>query len=326
MNPELALCAHFARLAERDLPPEVAHAFLFQDGPIDAVVRCRDCGAHALLRLLDWAPADFSLRIFGLAALRAADSALFLRDLERGSCQVARAATELAALVAAAGPTGRIVAIDFARERVVASAPAPRGMRSEPDEFPARLPRADDERWFAALGLEKLTETESDRVKLTIAPANLGKEPDVSDFLALLDAYARDPMGGGAPLAGEVRARLLPDLKARMLRGDALVLIARRGELAVGVAVCLASYSTFMGRPALNVHDLAVVPEERGKGVGRALLQAIDDAARERRCGKVTLEVREDNARARQLYESTGFVDYAPGGARTRTFFLEKKL
>ena len=163
-------------------------------------------------------------------------------------------------------------------------------------------------------------------MKLSITPANLGTEADVIAFLALLDAYARDPMGGGAPLPGEVKARLIPDLKARMLRGDGLVLIARRGDKPVGLAVCLASYSTFLGRPVLNIHDLAVIPEERGAGVGRALLMAIDDAALARRCAKVTLEVREDNARARQLYERSGFVDYAPGGARTRTFFLEKKL
>lgn len=163
-------------------------------------------------------------------------------------------------------------------------------------------------------------------MKLAIAPANLADEADSAAFLALLDAYARDPMGGGAPLPAEVHARLLPDLEARVHRGEALVLIARRGDKPVGLAVCLASYSTFLARPVLNVHDLAVVPEERAQGVGRTLLAAVDDAARARGCGKITLEVREDNARARQLYARTGFVDYAPGGARTRTLFLEKKL
>ena len=163
-------------------------------------------------------------------------------------------------------------------------------------------------------------------MKLAIAPANLNKDEDVVAFLALLDAYALDPMGGGAPIPGDARARTVTDLKSRMLRGDALVLIARRGGRPVGLAVCLASYSTFMGRPVLNIHDLAVVPEERGQGVGKALLAAVDDAARARRCGKVTLEVREDNALARQLYARTGFADFALAGARTRTFFLEKKL
>ena len=157
MNPELALCAHFSALAAGDVSPEIAHAFLFQNGPIDAVVRCRDCGAHALLRLLDWAPPGYALRVYALAALRAEDTALFLRNLERGSCQVARASAELAALIAAAGPNERIAALDVAHERVVAAAVQPHGAIREPGDFPARLPRAQDARWFAALGIEKTT-------------------------------------------------------------------------------------------------------------------------------------------------------------------------
>jgi hypothetical protein len=155
MNPELSLCKHLSGLRAGDAPPELAHALLWQDGAIDAVVRCARCGAHALLRLLDWAPPHYALRVYSLAALRAEDSALFLRNLERGSCQVARAGAELDALVAAAGPSERLIALDLARDRVAASAPLPEAARGEPDAFPARLPREDDARWFAALGLEK---------------------------------------------------------------------------------------------------------------------------------------------------------------------------
>lgn len=158
MDAELALCAHLAALAPGDAAPESAHAFLFQDGPIDAIVRCRSCGALALLRLLDWAPPAFSLRVYALAALRREDAALYLRDLARGSCQVSRASAELDALIAAAGRNERIFALDLARERVVAAAPLARGVASEPGEFPARLPRSADAHWFAALGLEKSSE------------------------------------------------------------------------------------------------------------------------------------------------------------------------
>jgi hypothetical protein len=68
---------------------------------------------------------------------------------------VARARAELDALIAAAGANERLLALDLARERVVASAPPPPGGAAEPDAFPARLPRVEDARWFAALGLEK---------------------------------------------------------------------------------------------------------------------------------------------------------------------------
>jgi ribosomal protein S18 acetylase RimI-like enzyme len=164
-------------------------------------------------------------------------------------------------------------------------------------------------------------------VKLEINPTQLGDPDDARALVDVLDTYARDPMGGGKPLSGEVCARLIPDLRARILSGSAVVLLARRGGVPVGAAVCFTSYSTFTARPVLNLHDLAVVPEARGEGIGRALLAAVDGAALSRRCLKVTLEVREDNERARHLYDRHGFLDYAPsGGARTRTLFLEKRL
>lgn len=326
MNPELRLCEHLAQLRPRAFLPETVHAFWFQDGAVDAIVRCDVCDAHALLRLADWAPPDYTLRVYTLAPLRRDDCALFLRDLARGSCQVARAAAELDALVAAAGPVQLLLAADTHDERILAAGRPSSALAGAPGSFPERLPRDDDDRWFAALGLDKHERMRPVPAALAIAPADLGRREDVDALLALLDAYACDPMGGGVPLPGDVKMRLVPDLHARTLRGDALVLIARRGARPVGVAVCFASYSTFRGRPVLNLHDLAVVAEERGAGVGRQLLAAVEEAARERRCCKVTLEVREDNLRARGIYERAGFADYAPSEERVRTFFLEKKL
>ncbi len=142
--------------------------------------------------------------------------------------------------------------------------------------------------------------------------------------MGLIDAYARDPMGGGAALPADVRARLGADLRERVARGTAAVLLAWREREAVGVAVCFVGYSTFRASPLLNLHDLAVLPSARGGGVGRALLAAVEARARALGCCKVSLEVREDNARARRLYAHAGFVDSAPTGARTRTLFLEK--
>jgi ribosomal protein S18 acetylase RimI-like enzyme len=323
VNPELALCAHLAALRSDAPAPPTAHAFLFQDGPIDAIVRCDACGAHGLLRLVDWAPPDFKRRVYVLAALRADDTALYLRDLARGSCQVSRAEAELAALVAAAGPSQLLAAIDVASGRVLAASALAPGEARPVGAFPERLPRADDARWFERLGLAKAPAPVGG---LEIAPAELGDARDAEALLALLDAYARDPMGGSVPLSDDVRARLVPDLAGRSARGEALVLLARRSGEPLGLAVCFASYSTFRARPVLNLHDLAVVPRARGSGVGWALLGAVESAARARGCCKVTLEVREDNARARELYARNGFLDYAAASERTRTLFLEKKL
>jgi ribosomal protein S18 acetylase RimI-like enzyme len=52
---------------------------------------------------------------------------------------------------------------------------------------------------------------------------------------------------------------------------------------------------------------MTILPEARGLGGGRALLEAIVAHARERGAHKVELEVWPDNARAIALYESAGF-------------------
>ncbi|MDP7573186.1 MAG: GNAT family N-acetyltransferase, partial [Myxococcota bacterium] len=93
----------------------------------------------------------------------------------------------------------------------------------------------------------------------------------------------------------------------------------------VGVAVCFLGFSTFQARPLLNIHDLAVLPEWRGRGVGRALLAAAEDRARQRGCCKLTLEVQDSNRRALQLYERFGFSDFVIGDSGP-TRFLAKLL
>jgi ribosomal protein S18 acetylase RimI-like enzyme len=326
VNPELKLCPHFSRLSAYDFQPDSVHTFLHQDGVIDAIVQCGECRAYALMRMLDWAPPEYALRVYGLSALGSEDCAIYLRNVARGSCQVSRASAELEALVAAAGPMQELLAVDTRREKVISSGRPTPELAREPGPFPERLPAQDDARWFEHLGLDKLARVRPQPPKISIQLADFANRSDLRDFLELLDGYARDPMGGGRPLPGEVKMRVIPDLKARMLRGDALVLIARRAEKPIGLAVCLASYSTFRGMPVLNLHDLAVVPDERGKGVAKKLLEAVEDAARARNCCKITLEVREDNAHARRIYERNGFVDYAPADERVRTLFLERKL
>ncbi len=157
---------------------------------------------------------------------------------------------------------------------------------------------------------------------IEIIEADLADPTHASGIVEVLDTYARDEFGGGTALGDEVRRRLVPGLRECP---TSLVLLARDGERPVGVAVCFLGYSTFAAHPLLNIHDLAVVPECRGRGVGRALLAAVETLARERGCGKLTLEVIEDNARARGLYASCGFGDPVVGRA-VATRFLTKPL
>lgn len=160
-------------------------------------------------------------------------------------------------------------------------------------------------------------------MSIEIREANLRLERDAEAFLQVLDSYARDVMGGGHALAPAVAERLPAALAQHP---GAVVLLAWSGARAVGLATCFVGFSTFAAQTLLNIHDLAVVPEQRGQGVGRALLSAAEAVARARGCVKLSLEVLEDNTGAQKLYESFGFRDYELGGVQRRTFFLTKPL
>jgi ribosomal protein S18 acetylase RimI-like enzyme len=157
---------------------------------------------------------------------------------------------------------------------------------------------------------------------LRVRQANLAEPRDAAGVVAVLDSYASDPKGGGQGLSADVKGRLIGVLRDHP---TTLVLLAVGDGEPVGVAVCFVGISTFRARPLVNVHDLAVLPEYRGRGVGRALLGAVEDHARRRGCCKLTLEVQDDNAPARTLYQRFGFEDVVYGDSAT-TRFLAKPL
>ncbi|MBK9575679.1 MAG: GNAT family N-acetyltransferase [Fibrobacteres bacterium] len=153
--------------------------------------------------------------------------------------------------------------------------------------------------------------------------ANLSDRRDATALVELLDGYARDPMGGGVALDPQVKQRLPRDLAARP---TCMVLIARIDGQAAGVAVSFEGYSTFAGAPLLNLHDFAVAPTFRGRGVARALLERLFEEARRRGCCKVTLEVLSGNQRALSVYQRAGFAGYELDPATGHALFLQKKL
>jgi GNAT superfamily N-acetyltransferase len=83
-------------------------------------------------------------------------------------------------------------------------------------------------------------------------------------------------------------------------------LICRRGRRPVGLALYFFTYSTFLGRPSLYLEDLFVLPEERGRGTGRALLRALGKIALARGCGRMEWAVLDWNAPAIRFYRRIG--------------------
>lgn len=158
---------------------------------------------------------------------------------------------------------------------------------------------------------------------VSVRQADYGYAPDAAAVVSLLDAYARDPMGGGKPLDDAVRGRLVAALDAFP---GAFSLLAFDGNEPVGLANCFTGFSTFAARPLVNIHDIAVMPAARGRGVGRALMLAVEEEARARGACKVTLEVLGGNERAKALYAALGYENYALDPQAGTAQFWEKKL
>ncbi len=142
-------------------------------------------------------------------------------------------------------------------------------------------------------------------------------------LVGLLDAYARDPAGGGEPLSDFARDNLVGQLAARPFIFSVL---AFDGNVAVGLINAIEGFSTFACKPLVNVHDVVVLPGHRGRGIAGQLFAEVEATARERGACKLTLEVLDGNASARNLYRRLGFAAYRLDPAMGHAQFLQKWL
>jgi GNAT superfamily N-acetyltransferase len=82
--------------------------------------------------------------------------------------------------------------------------------------------------------------------------------------------------------------------------------IAWDEESALGFALYFHNYSTFLARRGLYLEDLFVVPEARGRGIGKALMRHCASVAVERGCGRFEWAVLDWNQPAIEFYQSIG--------------------
>jgi ribosomal protein S18 acetylase RimI-like enzyme len=157
----------------------------------------------------------------------------------------------------------------------------------------------------------------------SVRRADYARAADARAIVALLDAYASDPAGGGEPLSDFARQRLVPELASRP---HAFSVLAFDGEAAVGLVNCIEGFSTFKCLPLVNVHDVAVLASHRGRGIAEAMLGEVERIARELGACKLTLEVLSGNAPAMRLYERVGFAGYQLDPAMGSAQFLQKWL
>ena len=129
-----------------------------------------------------------------------------------------------------------------------------------------------------------------------------GEKPDVPVIAELIRGLARFERL-------EDQVTMTEEKLTRSLFGDrpyAETLIAEDDGKPVGFALFFHNFSTFLGRPGLYLEDLFVLPEGRGKGVGRKLLERLAQVAVERDCGRLEWAVLDWNKDAIRFYERLG--------------------
>lgn len=136
---------------------------------------------------------------------------------------------------------------------------------------------------------------------LTIRAATVEDVPVVRRFILALAEYER--LSHEATVTEEdLRRTLFAD------HAYAEVLIAEWNHQPAGFALFFHNYSTFLGKPGIYLEDLFVLPELRGKGIGRALLLQLARLARDRNCGRLEWSVLDWNEPSINFYKALGAV------------------
>lgn len=86
------------------------------------------------------------------------------------------------------------------------------------------------------------------------------------------------------------------------------VIIAEEDGEPVGFALFFHNFSTFLGRAGVYLEDLFVVPEKRGNGYGKALLQKLAQIAVDRGCGRLEWWCLDWNKSSIDFYKSLGAI------------------
>jgi ribosomal protein S18 acetylase RimI-like enzyme len=148
---------------------------------------------------------------------------------------------------------------------------------------------------------------------MTIRRATPADAPDVARLLHDFNSEYSEPTPGVAALT-ERATQLLAT-------GEMAVLLA--GDGPDGLALIRFRSSVWSEGPEVHLQELYVVPALRGRGIGRALLEATIALAREADAAGVDLNTGETDTAARALYESAGFSNREGGPDGPPMLFYE---
>lgn len=151
-------------------------------------------------------------------------------------------------------------------------------------------------------------------------PSRIATGADAEEIAELLDRFQLE-FGEYTPGA----SALVPRIREHIARGLSVFLLA--GPPGVGIAQLRFREYLLTGSPICCVEELYVVPDRRGEGHGRLLLETALAVARERGAGTVELGTSASDTAARALYESLGFTNHEkPGRRETQMLYYEREV
>lgn len=155
-----------------------------------------------------------------------------------------------------------------------------------------------------------------------------GGVEDSSEIARLLhdfNAEFREPTPGVAALAAHSR-RLLEEGEMTVLLAEGETAPPPAGAGRAGIALLRFRPSIWTGGPEAHLQELYVVPALRGRGIGRTLLEAAIEAAREAGATEIDLNTGATDTAARALYESMGFTNREGSPDGPSMLFYEREL
>jgi ribosomal protein S18 acetylase RimI-like enzyme len=147
----------------------------------------------------------------------------------------------------------------------------------------------------------------------------LATPADAPGFGRLLQAF-NDEFDDPTPTADVLAERAVPLIE----NGEVTVLFA--GDGPDGFAQLRFRPSLYTGALDAYLEELYVVPELRGRGLGRALLAAVLDLSAKRGAAHIDLCTGEEDVVARALYESMGFTNREGRSDGSRMLYYERDL
>jgi ribosomal protein S18 acetylase RimI-like enzyme len=118
---------------------------------------------------------------------------------------------------------------------------------------------------------------------------------------------------------------VLTENAGRMIENDEMTVLLA-GEGPDGLAELRFRTSVWSDGLHAYLEELYVAPERRGQGIGRTLLNAAMDLARERGAKHMDLGTSDDDVAARALYQSVGFTNREGRRDGPVMYFYEREL